>query len=275
MWGGGPARDRGGEEQAGAGADRSGGRWGSWGWVFPDGESGERRGVDPGDWQLGEPWSWSRRSLGSHPCCVSGRVRKQRATVETISQQPTPVGACGGSLNKDSHLFRTLFLTHTAASEGWVCVRVCVRSCLGVSALCVWVWPPSLHDHFPSINTALFSPGLCTCPFLSMNTLSLPALSSLPGRSLAHSSRAGEGVFFPRKPALNIPRWLLRPSAPPPILASLSPCPGPVGCNLWFLCPWGPQVWDWFLSTSGSPAQAGTPSEVPVGHTEAWKMLVK
>ena len=185
MWGGGPARDRGGEEQAGAGADRSGGRWGSWGWVFPDGELGERRGVDPGDWQLGEPWSWSRRSLGSHPCCVSGRVRKQRATVETISQQPTPVGACGGSLNKDSHLFRTLFLTHTAASEGWVCVRVCAFMSWSVCSVCLGVAPLTarplpvhkygtlfsgplhvpfpLHEHpFPSCSLIFARPQSCS-----------------------------------------------------------------------------------------------------------------
>jgi len=63
-WGGGPARDRGGEEQTGAGADRGGGRWGPWGLGFP--RPGVREEKGSGPWRLAagralvmeskEPW---------------------------------------------------------------------------------------------------------------------------------------------------------------------------------------------------------------------------
>ena len=151
--------------------------------------------------------------------------------METISQQPTPVGAHGGSLNKDSHLFRTLFLTHTATSEGWVgvCVCVCVRSCLGVSAVCLGVAPITAQP-LPIHKYGTLFPGTLHVPFpLPEHPFPSPTLI-FARRSLAHSSRAGEGVFFPRKPALNTPPWLLRgPSAPRP----LSWLPFPPALVLW------------------------------------------
>lgn len=184
--------------------------------------------------------------------------------------------AHGGSLNKDSHLFRTLFLTHTATSEGYVCVCVCAFMSWSVCSVCLGV-APLTAQLLPVHKYGTLFPGTLHVPFpLPEHPFPSPTLI-FARSSLAHSSRAGEGVFFPRKPALNTPAMAAQGTLCPrtPILASLSPCPGPVGCNLWFLCPWGPQVQDWFLSTSGSPAQAGTPSEVPIGHTEAQKMLVK
>ena len=140
-WGGGPARDRGGEEQAGAGADRRGGRWGSWGLGFP--RRGVREEKGSGPWRLAagralvmeskEPWKPSLLCLWQDKKAKSCSGNHLTTTHSS--------GSSGGSLNKDSHLFRTLFLTHTAASEGWVCVRVCAFMSWSVCSVCLGVAP--------------------------------------------------------------------------------------------------------------------------------------
>lgn len=120
---------------------------------------------------------------------------------------------------------------------------VCVRSCLGVSAVCLGVAPITAQP-LPIHKYGTLFPGTLHVPFpLPEHPFPSPTLI-FARRSLAHSSRAGEGVFFPRKPALNTPPMAAQGTLcpPTPILASLSPCSGPVGCNLWFLCPWGPPV---------------------------------
>lgn len=97
------------------------------------------------------------------------------------------------------------------------CVCVHVLECL----LCVSGCGPLTARPLPIHKYGtLFSGPLQAFPL--PEHLFLPAhLCRAAG--LAHSSRAGEGVFFPRKPALNIPMAAQGTLCPAPILASSPP----------------------------------------------------
>lgn len=77
-----------------------------WRWGSKDPEKGgEGVGRDGSrlPLQLREPWPWSQRNPWKQPCRIFGGG-KQRVAMETIPQQPTPLGAQGVSLNKNCHL---------------------------------------------------------------------------------------------------------------------------------------------------------------------------